>query len=321
MVCSLSKSLRIKVNNNYPFKVEHNIHLAPLSTFNIGGLAENYFPVTSIFELIKALNFLFQNKKSFSVFSGGSNIVFPDEGLNKLIIHIKNNRLIYQNNTIAAESGTSLASIIDFSISQGLKGLENLSGIPGSVGGAVVGNAGAYGSSISAVIKKVFIWYQGKTEYLSNQECQFAYRNSIFKHKPIIVLKVFLQLEKANKHKLKKISAEIILLRKQKYKHGLKCPGSFFKNVLISEVSVKTLSKINQSVIISGKIPAGYLLTEVGARGMKIGNIEVSDFHGNLLINNTGKGSADDVKKLSKILKQKVFQKFGILLEEEVRYL
>ena len=126
--------------------------------------------------------------------------------------------------------------------------------------------------------------------------------------------------QKYDSRLLKKISENIIALRAQKYKKGIKCPGSFFKNVLLVDVSFSALSKINQSVVIGGKIPAGYLLTEVGARGMKQGGIEVSDFHGNLLINNTGNGSAKDVKILAGILKKKVYQKFKIMLEEEVRY-
>ena len=118
---------------------------------------------------------------------------------------------------------------------------------------------------------------------------------------------------------LEKISYDIIKTRLKKYKLGLRCPGSFFKNVLVKEVSEKSLKLISQNKIIEGKIPAGYLLEEVGAKGMRVGGIQIADFHGNLFIN-TGLAKAVDVKKLAKILKNRVKKKFGIVLEEEIRY-
>ena len=119
--------------------------------------------------------------------------------------------------------------------------------------------------------------------------------------------------------KLKKISVEIIRLRELKYKSGLKCPGSFFKNIPVADASASLLSKIDHSVIKGGKIPAGYLLESVGAKRIRIGGIKVADYHGNLFIND-GKGTFADVKKLAKILKERVKRKYGITLEEEIRY-
>ena len=309
------------MSDQFPFSVKHNISLKNLSTFALDGFAKNYIPISNKSDLVKVLNYLWNKKQPFKVFAGGSNIVFPDSGLDHFLIHFTNGSLNLEKNLITCDAGVSLFQVIKLSLKNSLSGLENLSGIPGSIGGAVVGNAGAYGSSVSEVIKKIEVWSKGKISWLTKEECEFSYRESLFKKKPMIILSVAMNFTKSDSRKLKKISAEIISLRKQKYKPGLKCPGSFFKNVLATEVSPKILSKINQSVIISGKIPAGYLLTEIGARGMKIGDIEVSDFHGNLLINNTGSGKSEDVKKLGNLLKQKVYSKFGIMLEEEVKYL
>ena len=271
-------------------------------------------------DLFKILSLLYKNKLLFKLFAGGSNVVFPDKGIAGFLIHLKSGLVSRKKNLIIADAGVSLTSVLTLCVKKGLSGLEKLSGIPGSVGGAVVGNAGVYGSSVSDCILKVKVWRKGKIYWISNKDCHFQYRDSIFKHLPFFLLQVVFKLVKTDKNKLKQISEEIIKIRLLKYKPGLKCPGSFFKNVLVTDVAPEAVSNINQSVILGGKIPAGFLLTAVGARGMKIGGIEVSDFHGNLLINNAHKGTAEDVKKLALILKKKVLDKFGIHLEEEVRY-
>ena len=123
---------------------------------------------------------------------------------------------------------------------------------------------------------------------------------------------------------LNKISKDIIKLREKKYKPGLLCPGSFFKNIIIKDlksiVRKKLLSKIDNSKIMYGKAPAGYLLEEVGAKGMSSGNVRIAQHHGNLIYN-AGGGKARDIRKLSRILKDRVSRKFGVRLEEEVQYL
>lgn len=316
---SLSRSLRIRVNNIL-FPIYHNISLSRLSTFAIGGLVKNYIPVERESDLVRVLDYLHHRKVPFRIFSGGSNIVFPDEGLDLFLIHFKNGSFKLEGSSILADAGVPLTKVIHIAIENGLQGMENLSGIPGSIGGALVGNAGAYGSSISDALIKVKIWHQGKIKWLDKKDCQFSYRESIFKHQPFCILRGELKFIKSDHQRLKKISDEIIKIRKQKYKKDLKYPGSFFKNIEVKDLSDSVLKKIDPQKIIAGKVPAGYLLDSVGARGMNVGDIIIADFHGNLFINN-GTGKERDVKKLANVLKKKVYQKFGILLEEEIRYL
>ena len=121
------------------------------------------------------------------------------------------------------------------------------------------------------------------------------------------------------KSKMGATSKKIIAMRLKKYKPGLPCPGSFFKNIPAATLSEEILKNIPKEKIIHGKVPTGYLLEAVGARGMKCGGVYIADFHGNLIINQ-GKGTAKDVKKLADLLRSKVREKFGITLEEEVRY-
>ncbi len=300
-------------------KFKKNVPLAPLSTFRIGGRAEYFCEAKNSEDLFEAVNFAKTKKIPYRILAGGSNVVFPDSKLKGLLIKVSAGGIKVEKSRITVGAAVPLAEVIRVSIRAGLKGLETLSGIPGTVGGAVVGNAGAYGHSISEVVEKVEIWDGKKTRKLDDKHCRFAYRDSILKHKPYIVLGITLKLRTGNAKKLKEKSKEIIKIREKKYKPGIKCPGSFFKNVLVKNVSKKALSKIDNSKIIEGKIPAGYLLEEVSAKGIRVGGIRIADFHGNLFINK-GKGKASDVKKLARLLKARVKRKFGITFEEEIRY-
>lgn len=304
----------------YPqkFKVKKEVPLSSLSTFAIGGNVKELIEVISPAALIEAASYLDKRHKPYKVFAGGTNIVFPDQGLD-LAIRIFGGKINVDSSTITVDAGVLLSEVVSSSINNGLAGLEQLSGIPGTVGGGVVGNAGAYGRSIAQVVDKVEIWDGKKRFWLSRQQCQFKYRHSLFKEKPLLVLKTSFIFQKGNTDKLKQVSKEIIRLREKKYPPGLKCPGSFFKNILVENLSSGSLSLIDKSKIIDGKISAGYLLEKVAAKGMQTGDIKVSDFHGNLLIN-CGKGKAEQVKRLALILKEKVYQKFKIQLEEEIRY-
>lgn len=304
---------------NYPVTVQHNIPLGTLSTFGIGGKAKIYCAVHSPDELIRVIRWAKQQKQPYKVFGGGSNTVFPDESIDYLVIQIEGGTQKLNKPRVTVDSGVTLADLVSESLSAGMSGLEYLSGIPGSVGGAIVGNAGAYGHSISEVVEKVEAFDGEKSVWFGNADCQFSYRDSIFKHKPLIVLRAVCRFVGGDSVELTETSQRIIRLREEKYKPGLKCPGSFFKNILVHDLDDEEMAVIDQTKIIAGKIPVGFLLEQVGAKGMRVGDIEVSDFHGNLIFNK-GNGTAADVKELSALLKEKVRQKFGIELEEEVRY-
>lgn len=296
-----------------------NVPLSSLSTFGIGGNAKQFISINSPEKLLEVIKWAKKNKIKYKIFAVGSNIVFPDEGLDCLVIQILGGNMEILGSAITVDSGVLLMNVINKAMTNDLAGLESLSGIPGTVGGAVVGNAGAYGHSISETVEKVEIWDGKERKWLMNSDCQFSYRESIFKKKPYIILRVVCKLQKKEAAKLQSISQDIIKLREEKYKPDLKCPGSFFKNIVVSEIDHDLLKCIDSSRTQHGKIPAGYLLEEVGGKGMQVGGIKIAGFHGNLFIN-TRSGTAADVKKLAGILKQKVKERFGIQLEEEIRY-
>jgi len=318
-------------------KIKSNIPIARFSTFRIGNKAKYFCEVKNDTELLEAIIEAKELKVPYKIIAGGSNIVFPDQKLDYLLIRIKSNRLKVDGNKTIIDSGVPLSRVIAAACKRGLRGLETLSGIPGTLGGAIVGNAGAYGHSISEIVERVEIFgpvrgREGsqrasasngidgwKKYWLTNEECKFQYRESIFKEKSFIVLRAALKFKKGDPRELQKISQDIIRVRLKKYKPGLRCPGSFFKNILVKDISKKSLNLVDKNKIIEGKIPAGYLLEQVGVKGMRLGGIYIADFHGNLLVND-GTARAADVKKMAKILKDRVKKRFEINLEEEIRY-
>jgi len=306
--------------------ISNNAKLQDYSNFGLGGIADKIITVSTSDELVSALTSLEQDKEPYRVFSGGTNVVFPDEGLTETLVHIKAGN-IEVNKTdlgLTTDSGVLLMDVVKKTLELGWMGMENLSGIPGTIGGAIYGNAGAYGTELKDLVDEVEIYDQGARKWLSNTDCQFGYRTSVFKHYNGVVhstiLRVKLKLAgKGSISELTKKSQEIIRAREQKYLPVLKCPGSYFKNILVSELTTKQLSGIPQDKIMFGKVPAGYLLEEVDAKSKSVGDIKVADFHANLIYN-AGNGTAREAKELAEILRQLVLDKFGIRLEEEVRY-
>ncbi|MDO8575070.1 MAG: UDP-N-acetylmuramate dehydrogenase, partial [bacterium] len=252
--------------------------------------------------------------------------IFGDKGFNGLIVKNQIENFQKTGNKIRVGAGNNLLKIINRLNKLGLAGMEKMAGIPGTVGGALYGCAGASGQEIKDCLVGVRI-YDGKTtRWLSKNQCRFNYRESIFKiNKNRIILGAEFKFNIGNSKNLINKSKEIIKIREKKYWPGLLCPGSFFKNIIIKNIKPlalrkKLLEKIGKDKIMFGKIPAGYILEAVGAKGMKRGGIKVANHHGNLIYN-SGKGKASEILKIAKILKSKVKKKFGLKLEEEIQYL
>ena len=318
----------MKDQTNILDRAKKQIDLAAFTTFGLAGRADLLFETAKPAELIEAVKEAKKRHLPYFVMAGGSNIVPGGKNYPGLVIvyrsavhgtQILNGKGSSEQIEISVPASAYLEEVVPFTLEHGLAGLESLSGIPGTVGGAIYGNAGAYGHSISEAVSRVLIFDGRKDRWLTAKDCGFSYRESIFKQNKWLILEVRLKLTKGKREDLLAYYQKLLKLRGEKYS-GIKCPGSFFKNVLVSTVSKKALGSVDQTKIIDGKIPAGYLLAEVGAKGMRIGGLRIADYHGNLIIND-GSGTPRDVKKLVKILKAKVKDKFGIKLEEEIRYL
>jgi len=312
------------------FRVRENCKIADFSTFKIGGRVRFFCEVKNDKDLFESIKLAEKKKISWRILGGGSNVIFPDGVLNCFLIKLISGKIKVPGNRIVADAGAKLDKVVKLAVKNNLVGLEKLAGIPGTIGGAIVGNAGAYGHSISDVVEKVEIFSaEGGSvsggdlvknkKWFSNKDCKFGYRDSIFKKKPFIILRAVLKMKYGDKKKLAEISKNIIKTRNGKYPKEIKCAGSFFKNILVKDVSSKSLALVDEKKIVNGKIPAGYLLEGVGARGLRINGAKVADFHANFMVNN-GKAKASDIRRLAEILKKKVKKKFGIGLREEIRY-
>lgn len=290
------------------------------TTLEIGGAAKFFLEVTSQESLLKILNLATEHSLSFLIIGGGSNLLVSDQPLGLLVIKNSISGLSQQDQVLTVSAGTPLQTLVGYSIEHGLAGLQKLTGIPGSVGGAIFGNAGAYGQTISDLLVEIRCIDPKTLEIVkvSRQDAQFAYRDSGFKTNGLIILEASFALSPAKVETLKQESAQTLKIRLEKYKPGIKCPGSFFKNILVNQLSPEILAKIPSERMVYGKIPAGFLLEAVGARGLRQGQIEIAPFHGNLIMN-LGEGKAQDFYQIAKECKRRVKSQFGITLEPEVQ--
>jgi UDP-N-acetylmuramate dehydrogenase len=222
--------------------------------------------------------------------------------------------------TLRAEAGALLQDVVDLSIARGLSGIECMTGIPGWVGGAVYGNAGAYGQSIHERVRLVEFTDGEIVSRFRNAECEFSYRESTFKrHKEWIILAVELELTGGDAAQLATAAALIRATRDAKYPPTMKCAGSIFKNCLFSSLPRDVQAQVPEHLVRGGKVPSAWFLEQAGAKGMRRGDIRVADYHANLIYN-AGAGSAGDLLTLIRQLKAAVAERFRFDLDEEVQY-
>ncbi len=297
-----------------------NESLAPHTRFGIGGPADQFFETPDTNSFIQALKTAQTNNTPWTVIGGGTNLVVSDDGFRGIVLKLANSAISSEATTVEVEAGAVLQDLVDYTVAHGLKGLETMTGIPGSVGGAIYGNAGAYGHSISERIVGVRFFDGTQIREFTNAECGFHYRTSIFKsHKDWIIFSATLTMEQADAAALKETSDRILDIRNKKYPPTMKCAGSIFKNFLLAELPPDVAAAVPPTAIIEGKVPSAWFLEQAGAKGMRVGDIQVATYHANLIYND-GQGTARDVAVIIGALKQRVRERWGIAIEEEVQY-
>lgn len=307
-----------KIKAHFGDELQEGFPLHSITTVQTGGKAKGFVWAKTQEELIDAAEFLKSNGIRFLVVGGLSNLLFSDRGYDGIIVKNQTSGIKYDKGILQVQGGTPLQELIDFTIDNGLAGLQKMTGIPGTVGGAVYGNAGAYGQTISDFITSVTIFHEGKKIRLSKSACKFDYRTSVFKQTKDIILSAEFKLPKANSKELQKESADILSQRMKKYLPGLRSPGSFFMNVYVDKIPAAGLKLIPKEKIRNGRAHVGWILESVGAKGMKVGGVHVADYHSNLFINQDN-GTSQDYYDLAKKLAAKVKEKYGICLEPEVQ--
>jgi len=259
--------------------------------------------------------------KPHTLIGGGSNLVASDAGFRGVVLRYTDKSLSIEGTLVRVAAGAVLQDLVDATIAAGLEGLHTMTGIPGWVGGAIYGNAGAYGHSIHEFVESVgYLDAEGVHE-IGNAACQFRYRESIFKQaKDRVILNATLRLTRRDAAQLRGTADDILRIRNEKYPPDMRCAGSIFKNLILAELPASVRAQVPERVVREGKVPSAYFLELAGAKGITRGGIQVADYHANLLYN-AGGGTAAQVREIVDLLKQRVAEQFGLQLEEEVQYI
>jgi UDP-N-acetylmuramate dehydrogenase len=283
-------------------KPEKDISLAEYTSFQIGGKAKYFVEAKDKKDITEAVRFAKKNKLKFFLLGRGANVLFSDKGYDGLVIKILSFKFQVSGSEITAEAGAPLKALVGLSARASLSGLEWAAGIPASLGGAIFGNAQAFGSNMADVVKEVAALDSKdlKVRKFNNKQCQFSEKESIFKkNKNLIILSAVLRLKKGNKREIEKTAKEHVDLRKQRHPLDFPSAGSVFVNL-------------------PGKEPSSYLIEKAGLKGRRVGGAQVSEKHAGFIIN-TGQASCKDVLDLIKIIKKEVKDKFNISLKEEIQ--
>lgn len=312
LIARLSGIEQLRVTRDEP--------LSRHARFGIGGPADVFVQTRCDEAFAAALRLSADSGLPFVVIGGGSNLIIADAGFRGVVLQLAANRIERQGAVVTAQGGAVLQDLVDYCNAAGLRGLETMTGIPGWVGAAVYGNAGAYGRSIAESVAKVrFLNGAGVREF-SRAECRFHYRESIFKRrKAWIVSSCELRLTPADPAELRETSDKILKIRNEKYPPDMKCAGSIFKNFLYDELPAAVGAAVPPGVVREGKVPSAYFLEQVGAKGLRVGDIQVASYHANLIYND-GHGTSADVVRVIRELQSRVRERFGIEVEEEVQY-
>jgi len=310
---------------NIESKIKENYPLKPLTTFKIGGPARYFLEITSLEELAEAVKWAQEKGIKILIFSGGSNILVNDRGVDGLVLKLENRNISLKGERVVAGAGANLAQVVRTATGQGLSGMEHLAGIPGSLGGAIRGNAGAYGQSIEAVVETVDVFNLEKNEagLYSRNDCRFKYRTSIFKEdNKLLVWQTTLKLSPGDQGKISSAIESHIDYR-AKTQPNLPSAGCVFKNFTIDEIreTNRDLAKRAEEsgAVKGGKVGAGWLIDQMDLKGKKMGNTKISLEHANFIVN-TGNATAEEVIMLISYIKQQVRDDFNVQLSEEIEY-
>lgn len=295
----LDKQLQEIVNKNNFLK---NEPMSKHTSFKIGGNADYFIKVTDVDELKKVLEFAKQNNIPITIVGNGTNLLVKEGGIRGIVIKLELNNFKIKKNSndidITVEAGMTLASLSSIALKEEITGLEFLSGIPGTIGGAIRMNAGAYGSEMKDIVQKTrYMTYDGKIKTLNLKEHEFEYRNSIFSRLDVIIIDTTIKVKKGIREQIENKINEYNISRRNSQPLEYPNAGSTFKR---------------KEGVITAK-----LIDECGLKGFSIGDAEVSTKHAGFIINK-GKATASDVLDLVEHIKKEIKNKYDLDIELEI---
>ncbi len=304
-------------------EVRERVPLAPQTTFEIGWSARYFVDVRSESEIGEAIAWAKEKDMPFTVLGGGSNVLVPDGGLDGLVIHIVGNLYGADDGILDTWAGSNLLFLILTLGAQGYGGWEKLAGIPGTIGGAVRGNAGAFGPEIKDFVEKVRALNSETGEYRDfvNPDCDFSYRHSFFKdHPEWIVTRAAVRLSQIEPLVSRRLADETIAEREKRHLQNVRAAGSFFMNPKAPQNVIEMFEKEKGVKSREGRVPAGWLIEKAGMKGATVGGAIASLQHPNYIVN-TGDAKSTDVTMLAEKIKKAVREQFGVELTEEAALL
>jgi UDP-N-acetylmuramate dehydrogenase len=289
-----------EIKSFFKGKISIGEPLSDHTSYRIGGPADYYFEPVDKSDLVNLVGYFEKLNFPHIILGNGTNLLVSDEGVRAAVISLENslNDRNLKNNIVYAGAGIKLSKFVDFCIQNGKMGSEMLAGIPGSLGGALVMNASAFNGSISDHLYDVEVYSKGQIFRLKKDEIKFAYRTSSLNDK--VILEAGFDFPDGDKERIASIRKELLDYRKSAQPVSWPSAGCVFKN------------------------PPGYhaavIIQEANLKGVRIGGAEVSDLHGNFIIN-TGKATAKDVIELINVVRKRVQEKLNLTLELEVKML
>ena len=310
--------------------IQTNVELAPYTTYRIGGPAKYFCKAKTEEEILEALNWAKTKSVPYFILGGGSNLLIADEGYGGLVIHLVNNTFEFKGNRLIAQAGANMQDLVSASVDKGLGGLQWAGGLPGQLGGAIRGNANCFGGHIEDVVYSVrAITPEGKIKTFGKRKCKFGHNKSIFKQKPgHIILSAELKLKPQDKKVLQDRMNYCLNWRKENQPKKEGTCGSVFTRVRLSDLPKNFFQKHPEAQIaVKGlqrqkfsELGTGYLIDALGFKGKEIGGAKVSHKHANFIVN-TASAKAEHILIMNSIIKSRVLNEYGIILEEEVHYL
>jgi len=305
-------------------EVQEGVLLKNYTTYKIGGPAKYFFVAKTKSDLVSAVKTAKKLKLPVFILGGGSNLLISDKGFSGLAIKIDIFDIKFEDNRALVGAGVNLTKLAYDSAERGLAGAEWAAGIPGTVGGAIHGNAHAFGTKISDTVKNVETIDLKTLEFknFTREQCNFSLKNSIFKkNKNLVIISAILELKKENPEDIKNHINGFLEHRRNKHPMNFPSAGSTFVNPLVKITNKKLLEKFPELKEYNekGAMPSWYLIKKSGLSGKKIGSAQISEKHCNFIIN-LGGAKAKDVLALMNLAKKKVKKTFGVSLESEVQF-
>lgn len=293
----------LQLRSHFEDRLQQNVSLVSHTSSRVGGVAAYFVAESDLNTFASDVSWCYEKDLPFTILGGGTNVLVSSTGIDALVLHNRCNKIEItgtdEQPLIHAESGSTFAAVSRFAAQNALSGLEWACAIPGTLGGAVYGNAGAFGSDMSKTLKMAYIVHREiGNQTLSTEEMAYSYRSSTLKRDPgkAVVLAADLNVQKGDGEQIKLIMDANIAKRKASQPGGASM-GSTFKNPVGDH--------------------AGRLIEASGLKGTKVGGVQVSPVHANFLIND-GTGRPEDYLELIRLIQSTVAQKFGVALELEI---